>query len=662
MANDIQSTVTVTLAEIARLAGVGRAAVSNWRRRYETFPSPIGGTDVSPLFSLSEVEKWLHSESKIKRTVGSLDRLWPEIESLGDRDAMGWLIAALGLRLAKPSHVPPAPAMPMFSTRQAGLLEQAVSLAESQGAARTFDFLLERWHRIHVRQITVTPTPLAELMVSIALTAHGGSVRTILDPACGTGTLLLAAGRRSEADLPSLLGQDSEPVLAALGSSRLAMAGITSSVAAADTLRADARAGTRANLVLCNPPSNQRDWGHAELATDARWVYGQPPRTEPELAWVQHAVAALAQGGVAVLVLPPAVAARRAGRRIRAGLLRSGALRAVIALPPGVAPPHGIGLHLWVLGTPDEAISKTDLLLVDTTRGAEGAARAKPEIDWARLSGSVTSALRGEPGPDRVSVPVVDLLDEQVDLTPGRHVPGPAVGNVVELRRSWTRFDTHLRELRTAAQMLSALTPGGSASPSYTTVAELERAGALEIRSGQAVPQERVLRGERPQNAVPVMTVATLLTDRPEHWLSTEHVTQGEADGTLTVTASQDVIVIGAARSFEVRVDTDAPSVLGPHLHALRTDPAVLDPWFLAVCLRAPANVRQAGTHASTSSRVDVRRLQVPRMPLEDQREYGEMHRRLTIFERELRGLQLVGSELSRSLTDVLGSGQLRRG
>jgi hypothetical protein len=232
----------------------------------------------------------------------------------------------------------------------------------------------------------------------------------------------------------------------------------------------------------------------------------------------------------------------------------------------------------------------------------------------------------------------------------------------VELRRSWTRFDTHLRELRTAAQMLSALTPGGSASPSYTTVAELERAGALEIRSGQAVPQERVLRGERPQNAVPVMTVATLLTDRPEHWLSTEHVTQGEADGTLTVTASQDVIVIGAARSFEVRVDTDAPSVLGPHLHALRTDPAVLDPWFLAVCLRAPANVRQAGTHASTSSRVDVRRLQVPRMPLEDQREYGEMHRRLTIFERELRGLQLVGSELSRSLTDVLGSGQLRRG
>ncbi|MGK3109121.1 MULTISPECIES: N-6 DNA methylase [Streptomyces] len=662
MTNDTSSTVSVTLAEIARLAGVGRAAVSNWRRRYETFPSPIGGTDVSPLFSLFEVEKWLQAESKIKRTVGSLDRLWPEIESLGDRDAMGWLIASVGMRLAPSGHAPLTPAKLTLSARQADLLEQAADLAESEGAARTFDFLLERWHRMHVRQITVTPAPLAELMAGIASTAHRGKVRSVLDPACGTGTLLLTVGRRPDAEPPALLGQDSEPVLAALASARLAMAGLSSSVAAADTLRADAHAGVHADLVLCNPPSNQRDWGHAELATDARWVYGQPPRTEPELAWVQHATAALTQGGVAVLVLPPAVAARRAGRRIRAGLLRSGALRAVIALPPGVAPPHGIGLHLWVLGTPDEAISKTDLLLVDTTRGAEGAATAKPEIDWARLSNSVTSALLGEPGTDRVSVPVVDLLDEQVDLTPGRHVPGPTVANVAELRRSWTRFDIHVQELRTAAQRLSALTPEGSASPSYTTVAELERAGALEIRSGQAVPQDRVLRGERPQNAVPVMTVAALLTDRPQNWLSTEHVTQGEANGTLTVTASQDVIVVGAARSFEVRVDTDAPSVLGPQLHALRTDPAVLDPWFLAVCLRAPANVRQAGTHASTSSRVDVRRLQVPRMPLEEQREYGEMHRKLTIFERELRGLQLVGSELSRSLTDVLGSGQLRKG
>jgi len=50
------TTVAVTLAEIARIAGVGRAAVSNWRRRHDTFPTRIGGTDASPQFSLVEVD------------------------------------------------------------------------------------------------------------------------------------------------------------------------------------------------------------------------------------------------------------------------------------------------------------------------------------------------------------------------------------------------------------------------------------------------------------------------------------------------------------------------------------------------------------------------------------------------------------------------------
>jgi hypothetical protein len=40
----------VTASEIARLAEVGRAAVSNWRRRFDDFPEPSGGTAASPMF------------------------------------------------------------------------------------------------------------------------------------------------------------------------------------------------------------------------------------------------------------------------------------------------------------------------------------------------------------------------------------------------------------------------------------------------------------------------------------------------------------------------------------------------------------------------------------------------------------------------------------
>lgn len=93
--------VPVTLAEIARLAGVGRAAVSNWRRRHESFPQRIGGTDVSPQFSLTEIEAWLRDNNKLRNAAGR-DWLWPQFEALGSRDETGLAIAAAGRLMGRP--------------------------------------------------------------------------------------------------------------------------------------------------------------------------------------------------------------------------------------------------------------------------------------------------------------------------------------------------------------------------------------------------------------------------------------------------------------------------------------------------------------------------------------------------------------------------------
>ncbi|MYV70900.1 N-6 DNA methylase, partial [Streptomyces sp. SID2131] len=87
-------------------------------------------------------------------------------------------------------------------------------------------------------------------------------------------------------------------------------------VRSGDSLRADAFPTLAADAVLCHPPFNERNWGHDELAYDPRWEYGFPARTESELAWVQHALARLRPGGTAVLLMPPAAASRRSGRRI----------------------------------------------------------------------------------------------------------------------------------------------------------------------------------------------------------------------------------------------------------------------------------------------------------------------------------------------------------
>ncbi|MEV6332290.1 hypothetical protein [Streptomyces sp. NPDC051909] len=55
----------VLLAEVARIAGVGRAAVVNWRRRHTDFPDPVGGTPVHPTFDRRAVVAWLLAHDKI---------------------------------------------------------------------------------------------------------------------------------------------------------------------------------------------------------------------------------------------------------------------------------------------------------------------------------------------------------------------------------------------------------------------------------------------------------------------------------------------------------------------------------------------------------------------------------------------------------------------
>ncbi|MFC4607112.1 N-6 DNA methylase [Streptomyces maoxianensis] len=656
--------VPVSLAEIARIAGVGRAAVSNWRRRHDSFPSRIGGTDVSPQFSLAEVEKWLRDNDKLK-DVGGREFLWPRFEALGSRDESGLAIAESARRMRAPRA---RIAAPDLSTEARELIGEAARLGRSEGPRETFEFLLQRWLDTHVRQLSTTPPQLATLMARIALGTRLGEDDgglTVFDPACGTGHLSAAAAQVHHGSDLTLLGCERDPALAALASARLGFAtegrDVSVEIATADALRDDPFADLRADIALCNPPFNERDWGYEELATDQRWTHGLPPRTEPELAWVQHLLAHLRPGGTVVVVLPPAVASRKAGRRIRGSLLRTGLLRAVVALPPGSAQPHSVSLQLWVLRAAPQGSAagpaSQDALLVDATRFGKAGAR-EPGPEWEALTDFVLSAVAELDKPESalpegaVRVSLLDLLDDEVDVTPGRYTASSTEPSRVELAASWDDLTGSLTELTNLVQHLSKLDFEGGEPQTTATVGDLVKAGALTLGAGQ---QPSDTKTPDRDTAVPLLTVADLLMDGTPSALLAPSAAQ-------TVAETGDVVVAGVVRAFKAWVHEGPPIALGPQLYALRVDPEKLNAHFLAGCLRAPANGRQAGTHASSSSRIDIRRLHVLQLPLEEQAGYAETFRRLTSFEQLLTRAHHLGKGLVNDVSDRLAAGGLTAG
>ncbi|MEV0379165.1 N-6 DNA methylase [Nonomuraea sp. NPDC050643] len=611
---------TVNAGDIARLAGVGRAAVSNWRRRHDDFPQPIGGTTNQPLFSLRQVESWLRRYGKSYQ-VSLGDRVWQRLKAAGDL-RLGELVAQAGALLTRAKNARgdgesdigksgvPNPGTPESGASAAagsasGGLDPEVAglvleLGEQLGALRAYEFLCERYLEAHSRQLSVTREDVAELMVRL-VRADGA---TILDPACGVGTLLLPpAGTAPGA--ARMLGQELSETSAAITASRLRLRGVEAGVVAGDSMRHDGFAGEKADAVVCDPPFNERAWGYEELTGDPRWEYGLPPRGEPELAWVQHCLTHVKPRGLVAILMPPAAASRKAGRRIRANLLRAGALRAVVALP---------GSDLWLLRRPAAGERPpSDVLILDATADLSAV-----EPAWqAYLEDRSDQTVR-----------IIDLLADEVDMTPARHQRRDDVGRAfAEARDRFLAAAAVPPDLKVLDQPLD--------QPA-TTLGDLIKEGL--VSTSQAPPKMAAEGGD-----IPVLTADDVLSGGPPSGLT------GTQQGLIAIRPG-DVVASYSA----VRVIGDGGAVLGPHLTLYRVDARRLDPDFLAGFLRA------AGGRVTTgSSRFDVRRTRLPRLSLKEQKAYGEAFRQLAVLEDALRETSTLGQTLIRLGLDGLADGHL---
>lgn len=545
----------LTAAAIARLAGVSRAAVANWRRRYAEFPKPVGGTSHSPTFSRAEVEEWLKETGKGDQlaTAGRTDTGTQRVQddSLSQHDLRdAWTRRALEL------------------TPERGVAD----LSPAQLLARVMVSLLP-------------PSTAAARLPDTDVV----DVPAVLDPACFNATLLMAVADRF-GDGVTLIGQEiQEPAAGVAAFNLRSNYDVTYEIHTGDSLldnRLDAYLGA-ASAVVCEPPFDKPQWPAAELATDPRWEFGIPAPRDGELAWVQHCYAHLRSHGVAVVAVTPRTCVQPSGQPIRSALVRSGVLRNVIALPEGMGSVPDVNVHLWVLQRPHGAPDHRAVRMVDLSRLGDAADVPHEFAAWQRLFDD------GDPTIFR-AVPRLELLDGDADLRPSGHVTAHAWATVDDFTRVTDRLAALYARIGQGLPRFAA--PSAPTRHSFVAIGELERAGALVIRSREDTPRAGDL------------LVRTL----------------GRPPVVATGTADDDT---GIAQVVEI-------------------DPARLDAHFLAAFLRTEANALPVANTLGALNREDLRRCRVPRLPLREQRRYGDAFRHLWDLERVLSGLATASAHV----------------
>jgi len=543
----------MTAAAIARLAGVGRAAVSNWRRRYPGFPQPVGGSPNSPTFDWGEVEAWL-------KATGKADQL----ATAGQTDT---------------------------GTQRIGTPERSIS------DLRSGDLLARAMAALLPRETVSGRSAGDEHWAEMSLDGHD-DLPVVLDPACATGTALLAVADRF-GDRVRVAGQEISPDCARTARLRLSenANGAAYEMHVGDSLLDDQLAQYlgKAAAVVCEPPFDLPQWPEAELSTDPRWEFGIPAPRDSELAWVQHCYAHLRPRGVAVVAVSRRTCVQGSGEQIRAALVRSGVLQAVIALPPGMTTAGGTDICLWLLRRPLGRPDQGPVRMIDLSRLGDAVDVPREFAAWQRLLSDA------DPTVSR-AVSRLELLDANTNVLPSRYVAARAEASAGDLAGVTERLTKLYGRIGQGLPSFAA--PKQATRVSYATLAELERVGALTIKQRDAVPRigDVLL---RTQSRPPVVTPAWVDKDGYEHVADIDGIAQ--------------VLEIDATR---------------------------LDAHFVATFLRSDIGSLPVANTLGAVSRDDLRRCRIPRMPLAEQRRYGDAFRLLLELESTLRSLADVSGKV----------------
>jgi predicted DNA-binding transcriptional regulator AlpA len=599
----------ITAAAIARLAGVGRAAVSNWRKRYPEFPKPAGGSPNSPAFDRAEVLTWLKETGKADqlstagRTDGGTIRIgaasaYTVNESFGRTFEAGLAEELKRLPMRSISDLLPGD---LLARTMAALLPRSIAPDRTDDDDEDEDAGPDRSYEQDRTLAGSWPYR----------SGVNDEVPVVIDPACGAAAALMAVADRFGARI-RLAGQDVDEKVARIAAFNLSGDSHRPpyEVHAGDSFT-DNQLGAylgKASAVVCEPPFDRPDWPIAELTTDRRWEFGIPAPRDAELAWVQHCYAHLRPNGVAVVAMSQRTCVQLSGEHIRAALVRTGALRAVIALPKGLGSLPGADICLWVLRRPVGAPDRSPVRMINLSALGDPADVPLEFGAWQQFFDG------GDPAFTR-AVERLELLDEGACLLPSRYLAPHREAPAADLVRVTERLADLYAAVGRGLPRFTA--PKTASRHARVTLAELERAGALMIRARDDTPR--------------VGDVLLRTRGRPPVVATAERDSDQDAIGRF-------VDVGGIAQVVEI-------------------DGTRLDPYFVALFLRTDGAALPVANTLGAINRDDLRRCRIPRLPLAEQRRYGEAFRRLSELEQALATLSDLSAKVIEQTIFALTAG-----
>ena len=223
-----------------------------------------------------------------------------------------------------------------------------------------------------------TPHKVSELLAKLAQPKKGDR---ICDPACGSGGLLIEAGREVGDRDFALFGMEVNGSTWALARMNMFLHGMDSArIEWCNTLTSPALVENdrimKFNIVVANPPFSLDKWGADDASNDRfkRFWRGVPPKSKGDFAFISHMIeAALEKEGRVAVVVPHGVLFRGGAEgRIRQKLIEDNALDAVIGLPANLFPTTSIPVAILVFDRSREKggvnENRRDVMFIDASR------------------------------------------------------------------------------------------------------------------------------------------------------------------------------------------------------------------------------------------------------------------------------------------------------